>query len=113
MEDKDDMNLVKNNCINYDDSRLKSIGIQFLNNLKRIKARYIAWVANRKIRQDLDLKRTEDSLDSFHEQYKEGFISLNEKRLVVSLEVKHTKILDEKEATWCLKGKAIWIKKEG
>jgi hypothetical protein len=56
-----------------------------------------------------DLKNIEDQLENFYQNIDSGFSSNTSRDELKTLEAKRRKLLADKEATWRLKSRAIWL----
>jgi len=80
-------------------------------NLKRLKKETIEWDTLKHERDDRELKDTKLALQAINETVDGGFYSVETKENLVQLEQKKRKLLEENEATWTLKSRAIWLEK--
>lgn len=82
--------------------------VHFLDNLKRVKQATISWANEKKHRDDRQLGEVERQIQAMQEGDGEGFNSPAEKEELIRLEKWRT-LLEEKEATWHLQNRAIWL----
>ena len=85
------------------------VTIQFMDNLKWMKKRVIPWEKTKREEEEHDLKNIEDQLENFYQNIESGFSSNTSCDELKTLEAKRRKFLANKEPTWRLKNKAIWL----
>eukprot|EP00253_Pinus_taeda_P021742 PITA_21742 len=87
----------------------RSVVEYFAGNLLRLKKRTIEWAKKKKKKDEESLKNIEAELARLEESHRGGFVSAEAKSHVVQLESEILEILKEREETWRLKCKAIWL----
>jgi hypothetical protein len=83
--------------------------VQFVGNLKRLKQATMSWAREKKLKDDQDLRDIETTLSEIQGGEGQGFTSLDAKELLCGLEKRRRVLLEEKEALWRLKSRAIWL----
>jgi hypothetical protein len=80
-----------------------------MDNLKRIKKLVIPWEKTKREEEEQDLKNIEVQLDLFYQNIDSTFSSNTSRDELKTLEAKRRKLLADKEATWRLKSRAVWL----
>jgi hypothetical protein len=70
----------------------------------------IPWAHAKRAREELELSQIEDRLEHLSQTADGGYISMEAKNDLLALEVRHRKLLEDKEAEWCLKSKGYLVK---
>ena len=79
------------------------------NNLSRIKDRTIKWTREKRIRDEEELRRVDRDIALPTASDSLGFTSSAKKDQLTQLEMEKIKLLIQKEETWRLKSRAIWL----
>eukprot|EP01018_Ginkgo_biloba_P039380 Gb_12932 [translate_table: standard] len=111
LAEDDFVQLVKGLWLPFDCTLVESASIQFESKLKRIKLNSINWAHAKKIKDEKDLVEVEKSLEELYESEAEGFFAEKDKGVIFGLELRRRKLLEDKEATWRLKSRALWLSK--
>jgi hypothetical protein len=69
----------------------------------------VPWDHEKCIRDEQELRSIEDHLEYTHHSAGGGYDSTFSKDVLIYLEVRYRKILEEKEAVWRQKSRAIWL----
>jgi hypothetical protein len=109
LSDESFLDLVKSNWRPYDPNSGSPMGLHFADNLKRIKLLTIPWSREKILREERDLKHTEDQIESIYNSTDLGFLSETSWETLKSLESRHRQLLVDQEVTWRLKSRAIWL----
>jgi len=91
--------LVKWQWIPIDFDSGEAITVQFVANLKKVKRTIKAWESQKCARDEKDLLDTKVALKSIYESAARGYETQESKDILIQLEQKRRKILDDKEAT--------------
>ena len=78
-------------------------------NLKQIKDLTIKWTREKRRIEGEELKRIELEISQINASYMPGYISSETKEHLITLEASRRKLLQQKEADWRLKSRAIWL----
>ena len=82
----------------------------FMKNLLKIKAVTKEWAKQKREKEDLELKSIEANLRDFLQEADGGFVSVESRDRLMGMEKRRQVLLEEKEARWRLKSRAIWMK---
>jgi hypothetical protein len=105
------ISLVKDHWMPFDANVGAQAGVQFVENIQRIKQATIAWARAKKQRDMQDLIDIEATLQVIYDSEGGGFVSTTSKEELRELEGRRRKLLEEREAEWRLKSRAIWLEK--
>eukprot|EP00253_Pinus_taeda_P015629 PITA_15629 len=89
--------------------RHKSLADGFCHNLSQLKHLSITWAKEKDQRDDHTLSQIESKLSELMDDRNKGFTTTNDKSHLIELEKQKEKILNEREETWRLKSRAIWL----
>ena len=87
----------------------RSAALQFADNIKRLKVVIKGWAAEKRRRDDAELKQVEVDLLEIYEGEGGGFTSQESKEALTRLEGRRNTLLLEREEAWRLKSRAIWL----
>ena len=87
----------------------RSASLQFDDNIKRLKVLIKGWEAEKRSRDDVELKQVEAEILEIYEGEGGGFSSQQSKEALIRLEGQRNILLLEREEAWRLKSKAIWL----
>jgi len=80
-----------------------------MDNLKSINKLVIPWARTKHKEEEQELLIIEDQLEKIYQTIDFGFTSNTSWEALKNLEAKRRKLLDDKEATWRLKSRALWL----
>jgi hypothetical protein len=80
-----------------------------MDNLKRINKLIIPWAKTKGEVEEQELKNIETQLDLFYQNIDSAFSTNTSRDELKTLEAKRRKLLADKEATWRLKSRAVWL----
>jgi len=101
--------LVKSNWTPLQNSRETLTTVQFMDNLKKIKNLVIPWEKTKQKEEEKELKSIEDQLEAIYQDFEFGFSTEVSREFLRNLVEKRMKILADKEVTWRLKRREIWL----
>jgi hypothetical protein len=104
-------NLVKATWVPGDEGSNTPRVVQFVVNLKWVKKITIDWAREKGKREEYELKYVEAQIELITQSDGEGYLSEASRVSLRELEVRRRKLLDEKEALWRQKIRAIWLGK--
>eukprot|EP01018_Ginkgo_biloba_P010531 Gb_16175 [translate_table: standard] len=78
---------------------------------KKLKQTTLGWAHAKKIKEAKELLEVESKLEVLYESEGDGYLLEETKAEVTALEQRKRKLLAEKEATWRLKSRALWLSK--
>lgn len=87
----------------------RSATYQFADNIKKLKRLIKDWAIAKHRREEIELKQVEEDLMRIYESDGGGLISQESKEDLTRLEGRRNTLLSEKEETWRLKSRAIWL----
>jgi hypothetical protein len=73
LSDESFLDLVKSNWRPFDPSSGSPVGLHFADNLKRIKQLAIPWAREKRIKEERELKHTEDQIEILYQSTTQGF----------------------------------------
>jgi hypothetical protein len=83
--------------------------VQFVENLKRLKQATKGWAREKNLKDERELRDIESTLSELQDGAGQGFSSQEAKELLYGLEKRRRVLLEEKEAHWRLKSRALWL----
>jgi len=84
-------------------------GVLFCQNLKRIKQATIKWAFDKRAQDEQTLRESEAAIELLLNSSGLGFLDAQHKEDLLSWEKKRNDILCEREATWRMKSRALWL----
>lgn len=90
-------------------TRHRSLAEGFFHNLSQLKYLSITSAKEKDERDDHTLSQIESELSELMDDHNKGFTTTNDKSHLTELEKQREKILKEREETWRLKSRAIWL----
>eukprot|EP00253_Pinus_taeda_P023384 PITA_23384 len=102
--------LFKETWTHPDGSSQEGKGLQFMENLKKLKKATIEWAKSRRKRQKEDLIHINEEIQRMECTETDGYKSQESKEKILLLEKQRDQILLAKEEEWRLKSRAIWLK---
>jgi len=102
-------NLLLENWTLYDRDLDRTAAFQFADNFKKLKRLIKEWSIAKKRREEEELKQVEEDLLRIYESDGGGLISQESKEALARLESRRNTLLSDKEETWRLKSRAIWM----
>jgi hypothetical protein len=109
LEDESFLKMIKEHWIPFRQDLTHSTAFQFTENLRRIKEKVKPWAFQKRKLEDKELKEIEFELKRFSEDEGDLLSTTESKFRLLQLEKKRIKLLKEKEETWRLKSRAIWL----
>jgi len=109
LQDESFKNLVLEHWVPFDRESVGSAAFQFADNIKNLKRLIKDWSIAKNRREDAELKQVEEDLLMMYESEGGGLISPESKEALTRLEGRRNSLLCEKEETWRLKSRAIWL----
>jgi hypothetical protein len=109
LEDDSFLELIKEHWIPFRQDLPQSAAVQFTENLKRLKDVVKPWAFQKRKNEDKELKEIEYELQRFLEEEGEILATTESKIRLLHLEKRRIKLLKEKEESWRLKSRAIWL----
>jgi len=110
LQDESFKDLLIENWSLFNRESVRSAAFQFADNIKKLKRLIKDWSIAKKRREELELKQLEEELLRLYESDGGGLISQDSKEELARLEGRRNTLLAEKEETWRLKSRAIWLK---
>jgi hypothetical protein len=111
LADENFQKIFKENWIPFEQGSNIPTSIHVASNLKCIKQMVIPWAHAKHDREELELSQIEDRLEHLSKTAEGGYISMETKSYLLSLEVCLRKLLEDKEVEWHLKNRATWLNK--
>jgi len=87
-----------------------SSSFHFAKNISRIKKSIKAWAQAKLSRDDQELKQIEESLVGIYDEEGGGHLNSSAKEILSGLEGRRNTLLREREESWRLKSRALWVK---
>jgi len=109
LKDESFINLIKGNWVPFDVQAPLSAAFQFARNIKKLKDLIKSWSFLKRKKEDAELKLLEEDLRQIYESEGGGMESQESKGVLIKLEERRNMLLKEKEETWRLKSRAIWL----
>ena len=109
LQDPSFKELVSSNWVPSQENINGTAAFHFADNIRRLKGLIKDWAADKRRREDLELKAIEHDLMIIYEGEGGGLISEASKADLVLLEGRRNSLLLAKEETWRLKSRAIWL----
>jgi hypothetical protein len=104
------LKLVWENWTPFNPESNSTVGLHFVKNLQRLKEKTKSWAYQKLLTEDLELKDLELQLKLLSEEEGGGFATSEAKINLLKLEERRNRLIKEKEETWRLKSRAIWLK---
>jgi len=109
LKDESFIKLIKENWVLYDNQATLSASFHFMENIKKLKSIIKSWSFLKKQREEAELIQLEKELSQVYDSEGGGFRSQEEKEDLIRKEERRNILLKEKEETWRLKSRAIWL----
>jgi len=109
LKDESFIKLIKENWVLYDSQAVLSASFQFMENIKKLKNIIKSWSLLKKQREEAELLQLEEELSQIYDSDGGGFRSQEEKEALIRKEERRNTLLQEKEETWRLRSRAIWL----
>jgi len=110
LKDESFIKLIKENWALYDSQAALTASFQFMENIKKLKNLIKSWSSLKRQREEAELIQLEKDLSQIYDSEGGGFRSQEEKEDLMRKEERRNILLKEKEETWRLKSRAIWLK---
>jgi len=107
---EDYTDLVSNSWIPYNQELHGHAAIHFMKNLNKIKNVTKEWAKKKREREDVELRNIEADIREIMKDENRGFATPENRDTLLGLEKRRRGLLEEKEARWRLKSRAIWLK---
>eukprot|EP01018_Ginkgo_biloba_P022058 Gb_03022 [translate_table: standard] len=111
LEEDEFVRLARDLWVPYNENLRESASLQFAANLKKLKQATIGWAHTKKIKEAKELFEVESKLEVLYVSEGVGYLSEESKAEMTTLEQRRRKLLDEKEAAWRLKSRALLLSK--
>eukprot|EP00253_Pinus_taeda_P029000 PITA_29000 len=104
------INLITNFWKSHAITEEEDPAIRFVKNLSEIKVLSRAWAHKKREQEDLIISQAEQVIADLESQSEGTFTSLEQKTLYETLTKQRAQVLKDREASWRLRSKAIWLK---
>ena len=109
LKDESFLLLITSSWIHFNPIILVSAAFQFAANFKRLKGEIKEWSVGKKLREDNELKLLKDDILRILEGDGGGMLNQETKENLIRIEGRRNTLLLEREETWRLKSRAIWL----
>jgi len=109
LKDESFIKLIKENWVPFDMHAPLSAAFQFSENIKKLKSIIKEWSFTKRQKEEAELKQLEIELSHIYDSDGGGLGTLEDKEDLVRKEGRRNILLQEKEETWRLKSRAVWL----
>jgi len=109
LKDESFIKLIKDNWVPFDLRAPSSAAFQFSENIKKLKSLIKDWSYAKRQRDEAELNQIESELSHIYASEEGGYGTQEDKEALVKKEGRRNTLLQEKEETWRLKSRAVWL----
>ena len=109
LKDEGFLDLISTSWIPFDPRNRKTVAFQFATNIKILKDAIKSWAVDKQKRVDRELQQIELEISRIYNMDGGGMLNQMKKDVLFQLEGRRFTLLMEKEETWRLKSRVIWM----